>query len=50
LNGEFTSDEKEMGEMTTDFFRNLYTSEDTRYMEAILDSVPIKVSAEMNKV
>lgn len=49
-NGEFTSDEREMGEMTTNFFyRNFYTLEDTRNMEAVLDSVPVKVSAEMNE-
>jgi hypothetical protein len=48
-NGEFTADEKEMGEMTTEFFRNLYTSEDTCNMEVVLDSVPVKVLAEMNE-
>ena len=35
--------------MTTEFFRNLYTSEDTRNMKAILDSVPVKVLTEMNE-
>jgi hypothetical protein len=38
-----------MGGMTTDFCRNLYTSEVTRNMQAVLDSVLVKVLVEMNE-
>jgi hypothetical protein len=48
LNGDFTSDEREIGDMTTDFFRNLYTSEGTRNLDAVLDTVLVKVTTDMN--
>lgn len=34
--------------MATDFFRNLCTSEGTRNLDAVLDTVPVKVTADMN--
>jgi predicted metal-dependent RNase len=34
--------------MTTDFFRNLYTSEGTRNLDAVLDTVLVKVTTDMN--
>jgi len=34
--------------MTRDFFQNLYTSEGTANMSAVLDHVPSKVTDSMN--
>jgi hypothetical protein len=40
-------DEDELGSMSSDFFKNLYTSEGVQGMEDVLDVVPARVSAEM---
>jgi hypothetical protein len=45
LGGQFTVNEQELGEITTE---TLYTSDGTENMEAVLDRVPVKVSPEMN--
>jgi hypothetical protein len=34
--------------MTSEFYRNLYTSEGVHVMHKVLDHVPRKVMAEMN--
>jgi hypothetical protein len=46
--GQVTSDEVEMKNMTTAFYKNLYTSEETIGMEGVLDTVPTKVTPRMN--
>lgn len=46
--GQFTEDEQEMEEMTLVFYQQLYTSEGTTDMERVLDTVPHKVTSEMN--
>jgi hypothetical protein len=46
--GQVTNDEVEMQNLTADFLKNLYTSEGTKNMEAVLDTVPTKVSSVMN--
>ena len=46
--GSITEDDQEMGRMTTEFYKNLYTSEGTRNMVAVLETVPVKVTGEMN--
>jgi hypothetical protein len=38
----------ELGRMTTRFYKDLYRSEGTQNMEAVLGTVPIKVTREMN--
>lgn len=38
----------EMGTMTSDFYKALYTSEGTSGMEHVLRTVPTKVTREMN--
>jgi hypothetical protein len=43
-----TENEVEMGSMTTDFYKHLYTSEGTTNMEEVLNHVPVKVTPEMN--
>jgi hypothetical protein len=48
LDGQFTVNEQELGEITTEFYKTLYTSDSTENMEAVLDTVPVKVSPEMN--
>jgi hypothetical protein len=45
LDGQFTVNEQELGEITTE---TLYTSDGTENMEVVLDRVPVKVSPEMN--
>ena len=46
--GQFTVDIQEMGNLTSSFYRNLYTSEGTIDMESVLNVVPVKVTPEMN--
>jgi len=46
--GQFTEDIQEMGNLTSSFYRNLYTSEGTIGMESVLNVVPMKVTPEMN--
>lgn len=41
-------DEQEMGSMASAFYKSLYTSKGTTDMNRVLDSVPIKVTSEMN--
>jgi uncharacterized protein YjdB len=44
LNGQIATDEQEMKNMTTSFYKQLYTSEGTEDMEAVLGTVPVKVT------
>jgi len=46
--GHFTEDVLEMGGLASSFYKELYTSEGTVHMERVLDTVPIKVTPEMN--
>jgi hypothetical protein len=46
--GSFTKDEEEMATLTTAFYRNLYMSEGTEDMDQLLNTVPIKVTGDMN--
>jgi hypothetical protein len=48
LNGQIATDEQEMKNMTTTFYKQLYTSEGTEDMEAVLGTVPVKVTEAMN--
>ena len=41
-------DDRELSEMTTSFYKELYRSEGTNNMDVVLNTVPVKVSAEMN--
>jgi hypothetical protein len=43
-----TEDAHEIGCEATRFYKELYRSEGTENMEAVLNTVPIKVTAEMN--
>jgi hypothetical protein len=45
--GMIVKDEDELGSMSSDFFKNLYTSEGAQGMEDVLDAVPARVNAEM---
>jgi hypothetical protein len=45
--GSITEDAAEMGEMTRNFYNNLYESEGVQNMEVVLDTVPIKFSSDM---
>jgi hypothetical protein len=47
--GEFTEDEQEMRELATSFYGNLFRSEGVHNMDVVLNSVPVKVSSEMNE-
>lgn len=47
-NGKFTEDNVEMGQMVTEFYRDLYRSEGTEDMGVVLDHVPQKVTPQMN--
>lgn len=47
-NGDFTESEEEMRNLTRDFYGNLFHSEGVHNMEAVLDTVPVKVTSEMN--
>jgi hypothetical protein len=46
--GAVTEDANEMGVLTTRFYKDLYRSEGTSNMEAVLGTVPTKVTPEMN--
>jgi hypothetical protein len=46
--GQITVDTVEMQVLATEFYRKLYTAEGTSNMEDVLETVPYKVSAEMN--
>jgi len=46
--GQFTEVEREMSEMAMLFYQKLYTIEGTIGMERVLDTIPSKVTAEMN--
>jgi len=46
--GSFTEDEAMMASMTTEFYRSLYTAEGTADTGQLLDTVPTKVTGEMN--
>jgi hypothetical protein len=46
--GSVANDEEELGDMASDFYRSLYTSEGTQGVEEVLGAVPVKVTAEMN--
>jgi hypothetical protein len=47
-NGLFTANNQELAKETTDFFKILYQTEGTENMEEILNTVPPKVTPEMN--
>ena len=47
-NGSFTGDEAVMDSMMTEFYRSLYTVEGTVDLDQLLDTVPTKVTGEMN--
>jgi hypothetical protein len=44
------TDEIELGDMATKFYRELYTSEEVQGMDEVLASVPVKVSELMNNM
>jgi hypothetical protein len=46
--GSTTTDPDEMKELARDFFQNLYTAEGTLGMNDVIDTVPSRVTAEMN--
>ena len=46
--GGVTKVQEEMGISATSFYKELYRSEGTENMGAVLDTVPIEVTAEMN--
>lgn len=46
--GTMTADATEMEHMATNFYRDLFTSEGTANMQRVIDTVPRKVSQEMN--
>jgi hypothetical protein len=46
--GALVEDVDELGRMTTRSYKDLYRSEGTQNMEAVLGTVPIKVTPEMN--
>jgi hypothetical protein len=46
--GTITEDTKELGRMTTRFYQDLYQSEGTHNMGAVLDTMPVKVTLAMN--
>jgi hypothetical protein len=47
-NGVVTEDVMEMSRMVTSFYKELYTTEGTEEMDEVLNSVPRKVTPEMN--
>ncbi|XP_071679953.1 uncharacterized protein [Lolium perenne] len=47
--GETTDYPLEMANITNDFYRDLYRSEGTKDMEVVLDTVPRRVTCEMNE-
>jgi len=46
--GQLTEDPGEMVTMVTNFYKTLYMTEGIENMEAVLTTVPVKVSVEMN--
>lgn len=48
LDDSFVEVEDEMANLSTTFYGDLYTSEGTRDMDQLLDSVLVKVTAAMN--
>jgi hypothetical protein len=48
IDGSVTEDAREMGTMTTRFYKDLYRAEGTSNMEAVLSTVPTKVTPAMN--
>jgi len=46
--GQVTKNVQEMRDLATSFYRELYTSEGTSNMDAVLNTVPTKVTAAMN--
>ena len=46
--GQITEDGQEMASLATSFYKTLYASEGIENMEAILSTVPVKVSSNMN--
>ena len=46
--GQVTENVQEMRDLATSFYRELYTSEGTSNMDAVLNTVPTKVTAAMN--
>lgn len=46
--GTIIEDEKELGEMASSFYKELYSSEGTTEMERVLETVPTKVTSMMN--
>lgn len=50
VDGQFTENEQEMGELTVSFYKALYCSEGTENMETVLNTVPRKVTETMNQL
>jgi len=48
VDGQFTEDEGEIAEIISSFYKDLYRSKGTEDMEHVLQTVPRKVSADMN--
>lgn len=48
VDGQLTEDSQEMGSLIYSFYMNLYTSEGTENMESVLNTVPAKVTPDMN--
>ena len=46
--GQLTEDLQEMGDLISSFYKELYTSEGTEDMASVLNTVPTKVTPEMN--
>jgi hypothetical protein len=46
--GSFTEDDAVMAFMTIEFYRSLYMADGTTDTDQLLDTVPIKVTGEMN--
>jgi len=46
--GQVTELAQEMGKLTCAFYKNLYTAEGTTNMDTVLNTVPTKVTAQMN--
>jgi hypothetical protein len=46
--GNMTENEHEMAQITTEFYKVMYTSEGVENMEVVLGMVPIRVTSEMN--
>ena len=48
--GQLIEDTTEMEAMTNSFYKELYTSEGVENMHQVLDTVPCKVTSEMNEM